>query len=185
MSISAIGGSSTYASPTTTNFSTSRRRSSQDDPMSQAISTLQSTDPTLASKLTDLQKKVETMKKGGSSEKDVQSTIKSTMDGLSATEKGELQSAMPTPPSGGPGGAPPAGGHHHKKVVERRFGLFERRLDERDDVVQRDLRSSTRRSRCRTTRSWTWSRRAPTRRRRSLVGDPDPKGPRAPLREGR
>ena len=81
MSISAISGSSSYSSSLYTQSSTKKRPSSQDDPMSQAISSLQSTDPTLASKLGDMQKQVDSMKKAGTSESDIQKTVKSTMDG--------------------------------------------------------------------------------------------------------
>ena len=116
MSISAVSGSSAYSSSLYTQNSTKKRSSSaQDDPMTQAISSLQSTDPTLASKLGDMQKQVDAMKKTGASSSDIQKTIKSTMDGLSDTEKSELKSAMPAPPSGGAGGAKGAGGpkgHH-------------------------------------------------------------------------
>lgn len=111
MSITAISGSSAASSAYATSINSKKK--SGDDPMTQAISSLQSTDPTLASKLSDMQKKVDSMKKSGAPEKDVQSAIKSTMDGLSSTEKSELKSAMPASPVGVKGGH---GGHHHAKA---------------------------------------------------------------------
>lgn len=113
MSISAISGSSSYGSYSYDNNKSKRKSSQQDDPMTQAIDNLQSTDPALATKLGSLQTQVESMKKSGASDTDIQKTIKSTMDGLSDTEKSELQSAMPTPP---------AGGHHHAHGAGRPSG---------------------------------------------------------------
>jgi hypothetical protein len=109
MSISISGSSSSYGYD---NPIQKTNGGSGQDPMSQAISKLQSTDPQLASKLTDLQKQVQTMKSDGASDKDIQSTIKSTMDGLSDTEKSDLQAAMPkgARPSGPPPSGPPPSG---------------------------------------------------------------------------
>ncbi len=101
MNISTISGSSSYS------YDTSTKKKSAEDVMSQAISKIQSSDPKLASKLSEMQKKVDSMKKSGSSEKDIQSTVKSTIDGLSDSEKSTFQSAMP---KGGPGGKMGVGG---------------------------------------------------------------------------
>jgi len=108
MSISAI--SSSYGSGYGYDNSTSKKKNSNEDPLSQAISSLQDKNPELAAKLQKISDDAAALKKGGASEKEVRESVHKAMDGLSSTDKSAVREAMGPPPSGGPGrpsGPPP------------------------------------------------------------------------------
>lgn len=107
MSISAIGGS--YGSAYSYDNSTKKQTSGQ-DPLAAMIASFKNSDPTLSAKLQKISDDADSLRKSGASEKEVRESVHKAIDGLDASDKSQVQSAMGPRPSHkhGHGGPPPS-----------------------------------------------------------------------------